>query len=81
MAEEESELSQLHVYVCASLMTRWSPTFLMEDDYGRLMQLLQTPPTFHFKPRDMDEIISSAYLMQQLYEHAHGHVHVKTGQK
>ena len=76
LSEESRELSSLHVYVCASFMTRWSPTFLAEDDYGQLMRLLQSPPTFHFRARDMDEIISSAYLMQQLYEHAHGHVHV-----
>jgi hypothetical protein len=78
MAEEDRQLSQLHVYVCAALMTRWSPTFVAEEDYGRLMQLLQSPPTFQFRPRDMDEIISSAFLMQQLYEHAHGHVQMKT---
>lgn len=74
LSDEGGDLVKLHVYVCAALLIRWSPQLTAEKDFSKVMTFLQSPPTNLFKDRDMDEIISKAYLMQELYSNAGGHL-------
>jgi TBC1 domain family member 2 len=70
LAEESGNIGKLHVFICASLLTRWSSTLTGIHDFGQAMSFLQNPPTSAYSDRDMDELISEGFLKQQLYENS-----------
>lgn len=70
LAEENGNIGKLHVFVCASMLTRWSSKLKDISDFGQAMSFLQNPPTSNYSDRDMDELISEGFLKQQLYENS-----------
>eukprot|EP01065_Artemidia_motanka_P015189 TRINITY_DN19051_c0_g1_i1.p1 TRINITY_DN19051_c0_g1~~TRINITY_DN19051_c0_g1_i1.p1 ORF type:complete len:553 (+),score=159.90 TRINITY_DN19051_c0_g1_i1:200-1660(+) len=68
LAEGEA-FADMHVYVCLALLKQWSGT-LQTMDFAAMLQFLQTPPTRSLRARDVSELLSSAYLLQQLWEGA-----------
>eukprot|EP01064_Diplonema_japonicum_P015845 TRINITY_DN2377_c6_g1_i1.p1 TRINITY_DN2377_c6_g1~~TRINITY_DN2377_c6_g1_i1.p1 ORF type:complete len:448 (+),score=78.12 TRINITY_DN2377_c6_g1_i1:42-1385(+) len=63
---EGDDYPVLHVYVCLALLSRFSPQ-LTKLPFCELIPFLLTPPTAHFNDTDIAELISNAYLFQQLY--------------
>jgi hypothetical protein len=70
----EEDISCFHVFVCCELLIRWSDHLKRLDDLAAVISFLQTPPTFHFLDRDLDEITSSAFLLQQRYDKSFKHL-------
>lgn len=70
LAEESGNIGKLHVFICASLLARWSSRLTDVHDFGQAMSFLQNPPTASYSDRDMDELISEGFLKQQLYENS-----------
>lgn len=65
---EQQDYAEMHVYVCAAMLRRWSDTITRCCDYVSVLHFLQSPPTKELDRRGMDELCSSAYLLQQLYQ-------------
>lgn len=62
--------ADLHVFVCLALLTNWSER-LRTMDFAQLLQFLQSPPTEAYeRDREVGELVSRAYLYQQLYPDA-----------
>ena len=70
----EEDFSNFHVYVCCELLNRWSGHLQRFDDMAQALSFLQSPPTFHFHDRDLDEITSSAFVLQQTYDKSFKHL-------
>jgi len=70
----QPEFSTFHVYVCAAFLHKFSPYFLQKD-YEYIVKTLQNPPTENFTEKDMEEILSQAWLWYTLYHNAQAHLH------
>jgi len=63
----------LHVYVCAVLLMRWSER-LQQMQFQELVMFLQHLPTEEWGPAELEEVISQAYLLKQLYHNSQAHL-------
>ena len=61
------DFAELHVYMCAAMLRLWTETITRSKDFVSVMHFLQNPPTRNIDPRGIDELCSSAFLLQQLY--------------
>ncbi|CAG9578331.1 putative GTPase activating protein [Leishmania major strain Friedlin] len=69
LSDEERRWSVTHVYVCAALLLRWgSQLMAFCEDYISVMKLLQEPPTEQLSLRDMQDVLSEGFVLQNLYE-------------
>ncbi|KAG5497905.1 hypothetical protein GH5_02698 [Leishmania sp. Ghana 2012 LV757] len=69
LSDEERRWSVTHVYVCAALLLRWGPQLMsFGEDYISAMRFLQAPPTEQLSLRDMQDVMSEGYVLQNLYE-------------
>eukprot|EP01012_Entosiphon_sulcatum_P026981 TRINITY_DN32504_c0_g1_i1.p1 TRINITY_DN32504_c0_g1~~TRINITY_DN32504_c0_g1_i1.p1 ORF type:complete len:361 (+),score=33.23 TRINITY_DN32504_c0_g1_i1:43-1125(+) len=69
LSEGTAAFPTLHVYVCASFLTRWSE-YLCKCDFVQLMLALQSLPPEGLKLKDLEEIISLAWMWRELYENS-----------
>jgi len=70
---EAEEFSSFHVYVCASFLIHWSKE-LRKLEFQELMQFLQNLPTPKWENKDVDLLLSQAYLYKSLYHDAPSHL-------
>eukprot|EP01060_Flectonema_neradi_P013864 TRINITY_DN20590_c0_g1_i2.p1 TRINITY_DN20590_c0_g1~~TRINITY_DN20590_c0_g1_i2.p1 ORF type:complete len:419 (+),score=38.76 TRINITY_DN20590_c0_g1_i2:42-1259(+) len=66
---EIDDYANIHVYVCLALLTKFSNT-LMKMEFSEMLPFLLSPPTEDFTEDDVGELLSQAYLYQQLYPNA-----------
>ncbi|KAK6459397.1 rab-GTPase-TBC domain-containing protein [Scheffersomyces xylosifermentans] len=62
-----------HVYVCAAFLIKFSSD-LKEKDFQEILLFLQNPPTGHWKEKDIELMLSEAFIWQSLYKHASAHL-------
>lgn len=65
---EEKEFADFHVYFCAVLLRRWSRTLIRSTDFVSVMHFLQNLSTREIDLRELGEMCSQAFLLQQLYQ-------------
>lgn len=63
----------LHVYMCASLLVRWSAD-LQQMDFQELVMFLQHLPTSGWSSTDVGELLSQAFVYRSLYHNAPSHL-------
>ncbi|GET90740.1 GTPase activating protein, putative [Leishmania tarentolae] len=69
LSDEERRWSVTHVYVCAALLLRWGAQLMaFGGDYVSAMKFLQDPPTEQLSLRDMQDVLSEGFVLQNLYE-------------
>ena len=66
---EIDDYANTHIYVCLALISKYSST-LMKLEFSELLPFLLSPPTKEFTEEDVGELLSQAYLYQQLYPDA-----------
>ena len=69
---DEQGFSVLHIYVCASLLLKWSIK-IKKMAFQEIMVFLQNMPTKDWSERDIEVIIAESYVFKTLYEDTHGH--------
>jgi len=69
---DEQGFSVLHLYVCASILLKWSIK-LQKMNLDNIMVFLQDLPTKQWSEQDLDVIIAEAYVFKSLYEDSTGH--------
>ena len=69
---EEQQFSVLHIYVCVCLILKWSLK-LKKMNFSELMVFLQSMPTKDWSEKDIEMVISEAYVFMTLYEDSKGH--------
>jgi len=70
----QQDFASFHVYVCAAFLNKFSPRFI-EAEYETIVKTLQNPPTDEFNEKDVEEILSQAWLWFTLYHNAQAHLH------
>ena len=65
--------SSFHLYVCAAFLCKWSKSLLKEKDFQGLILFLQNLPTFHWTDKDIEGLVSHAYLLKEIFTKNHLH--------
>lgn len=73
LTEGSSGFSEFHVYVCAAFLVKWSDK-IKEMDFQEIMIFLQSLPTKNWSEKDIELLLSEAYMLQTLYKNASAHL-------
>ncbi|RKP09484.1 rab-GTPase-TBC domain-containing protein [Thamnocephalis sphaerospora] len=73
LAEESDGFSDFHVYVCAAFLIKWSAT-LRKMDFQDMITFLQSVPTATWTDRDVEMLLSEAFMWKTLFHNAPGHL-------
>ncbi|KAK3944073.1 GTPase activating protein [Diplogelasinospora grovesii] len=72
MAEEQG-FSEFHLYVCAAFLVKWSDK-LVKMDFQEIMMFLQSLPTRNWTEKDIELLLSEAYIWQSLFKGSSAHL-------
>lgn len=70
---EVNGFSEFHVYVCAAFLVKWSDE-LKNMEFQEIMMFLQSPPTKDWTEKDIELLLSEAFIWQSLYKNASAHL-------
>lgn len=77
MAEDQG-FSDFHLYVCAAFLVKWSEQ-LMKMDFQEIMMFLQALPTRDWTEKDIELLLSEAYIWQSLFRGSSAHLRNSSG--
>ncbi|KAE8350265.1 RabGAP/TBC [Aspergillus coremiiformis] len=72
MAEEQG-FSRFHLYVCAAFLVKWSEQ-LVKMDFQEVMMFLQALPTKDWTEKDIELLLSEAFIWQSLFQDSRAHL-------
>lgn len=70
---EENGFSEFHLYVCAAFLVKWSDK-LTKMDFQEIMMFLQSLPTRNWTEKDIELLLSEAYIWQSLFKGSSAHL-------
>ncbi|KAL6235396.1 hypothetical protein BDW75DRAFT_209734 [Aspergillus navahoensis] len=77
MAEEQG-FSRFHLYVCAAFLVKWTDR-LVKMDFQEIMMFLQALPTQDWTEKDIELLLSEAFIWQSLFQDSRAHLRPSTG--
>ncbi|KAJ5894452.1 hypothetical protein N7495_006143 [Penicillium taxi] len=72
MAEEQG-FSRFHLYVCAAFLVKWTDQ-LVKMDFQETMMFLQALPTRDWTEKDIELLLSEAFIWQSLFQDSRAHL-------
>ncbi|KAJ2492422.1 GTPase-activating protein [Coemansia sp. RSA 2050] len=69
---EPDGFSTFHIYVCAAFLLKWSKQ-IQQLDFQKTLLLLQRPPTEPWTAKDVELLLSEAYMYKCLYHNSPNH--------
>ncbi|KAL3424393.1 GTPase-activating protein gyp1 [Phlyctema vagabunda] len=72
MAEEQG-FSEFHLYVCVAFLVKWSER-LLKMDFQEVMMFLQALPTRDWTEKDIELLLSEAFIWQSLFKGSSSHL-------
>ncbi|CAX42308.1 GTPase-activating protein, putative [Candida dubliniensis CD36] len=73
LSETPLGFNTFHTYVCAAFLIKFSSD-LKEKDFQEIILFLQNPPTSSWTEKDVELMLSEAYIWQSLYKNASAHL-------
>lgn len=73
LSETPLGFNLFHVYVCAAFLIKFSAE-LKEKDFQDILLFLQSPPTTNWTEKDIEVMLSEAFIWQSLYVNAGAHL-------
>lgn len=73
MAEGVQGFSEFHLYVCAAFLVKWSSE-LQKMEFQDILIFLQSIPTKDWSTKDIEILLSEAFLWKSLYSGAGAHL-------
>jgi len=70
---EEQGFSEFHLYVCAAFLVKWSAK-LVNMDFQEIMMFLQSLPTKQWTEKDIELLLSEAFIWQSLFKGSSAHL-------
>ncbi|KAI9675607.1 MAG: GTPase-activating protein [Caeruleum heppii] len=70
---EDQGFSDFHLYVCAAFLVKWSDQ-LIKMDFQDTMIHLQSLPTTHWTHKDIELLLSEAFIWQSLFRGSSAHL-------
>ncbi|KAI4241233.1 MAG: hypothetical protein L6R40_004649 [Gallowayella cf. fulva] len=77
MAEEQG-FSDFHLYVCAAFLVKWSDQ-LVKMEFQEIMMFLQALPTRNWTEKDIELLLSEAFIWQSLFRGSSAHLRSSSG--
>ncbi|KAL3778992.1 hypothetical protein ACHAW5_005758 [Stephanodiscus triporus] len=74
-SEGDGGFEDFHVYVCASFLVHFSPT-LRQMGFDELFQFMQNMPTDDWGDREVEILLSSAFVLSTLFGGSEAHLNV-----
>ncbi|KAI9704592.1 MAG: GTPase-activating protein [Bogoriella megaspora] len=78
MAEDQG-FSEFHLYVCAAFLVKWSDK-LIKMDFSEIMMFLQALPTREWTEKEVELLLSEAFIWQSLFKGSSAHLRGPNGQ-
>lgn len=75
---EDQGFSEFHLYVCAAFLVKWSDK-LQRMDFQEIMMFLQSLPTKSWTEKDVELLLSEAFIWQSLFKGSKAHVRQTSG--
>ncbi|RKP34728.1 rab-GTPase-TBC domain-containing protein [Dimargaris cristalligena] len=72
LSEGSTGFSEFHVYICAAFLVKWTDV-LLKMDFQEIMLFLQSVPTKSWTEKEIEVLLSEAFMYQSLYHHAPNH--------
>ncbi|CAG8471035.1 26_t:CDS:10 [Diversispora eburnea] len=72
-AEGTDGFSEFHLYVCAAFLVKWSDKIRSMDFQG-IMMFLQSLPTSNWGEKEIELLVSEAYMWKTLFHNAPSHL-------
>lgn len=73
LSETPLGFNNFHVYVCAAFLIKFSAELKLKD-FQEILLFLQNPPTGNWKEKDIELMLSEAFIWQSLYKNASAHL-------
>ncbi|KAF9406491.1 GTPase-activating protein [Podila epigama] len=73
LTEHPHGFSEFHLYVCAAFLTKWS-TELQRMEFQEIMLFLQDVPTDDWQEKDIELLLSEAFMWKSLFHSAPMHL-------
>ncbi|RCK56613.1 hypothetical protein Cantr_05836 [Candida viswanathii] len=73
LSETPLGFSNFHTYVCAAFLIKFSAD-LKQKDFQEILLFLQSPPTESWTEKDVELMLSEAFIWQSLYKNASAHL-------
>lgn len=70
---EEQGFSEFHLYVCVAFLVKWSDK-LRKMDFQEVMMFLQALPTRDWTEKDIELLLSEAFIWQSLFKGSSSHL-------
>jgi hypothetical protein len=70
---EEQGFSQFHLYVCAAFLVKWSDQ-LVKMNFQEVLMFLQALPTKDWTEKDIELLLSEAFIWQSLFRGSSAHL-------
>ncbi|KAK0660252.1 GTPase-activating protein gyp1 [Lasiodiplodia hormozganensis] len=70
---EERGFSDFHLYVCAAFLVKWTDQ-LVKMDFQEIMMFLQSLPTRSWTEKDIELLLSEAFIWQSLFRGSSAHL-------
>ncbi|RKF59339.1 GTPase-activating protein gyp1 [Golovinomyces cichoracearum] len=80
LKSEEQGFSEFHLYVCVAFLVKWSDK-LRTMDFQEVMMFLQALPTRDWTEKDVELLLSEAFIWQSLFQGSSSHLRSGTGIK
>ncbi|RYP39339.1 hypothetical protein DL767_002250 [Monosporascus sp. MG133] len=77
---EEQGFSEFHLYVCAAFLVKWSSK-LVKMDFQEIMMFLQALPTQDWTEKDIELLLSEAFIWQSLFKNSSAHLRGQPGRR
>ncbi|KZF20090.1 RabGAP/TBC [Xylona heveae TC161] len=75
---EDQGFSEFHIYVCAAFLVKWSEQ-LLKMDFQEIMMFLQALPTRDWTEKDIELLLSEAFIWQSLFRGSSAHLKSTSG--
>lgn len=76
LAEGETGFSEFHVYSCAAFLVKWSEK-LKSCEFQDIIMFLQDLPTQDWTSKDIELLLSEAFMWKSLFQNAQSHLVIK----
>lgn len=70
---EDRGFSDFHLYVCAAFLVKWTDQ-LVKMDFQEVMMFLQALPTRDWTEKDIELLLSEAFIWQSLFRGSSAHL-------
>ncbi|KAL6940799.1 hypothetical protein ACO0QE_004717 [Hanseniaspora vineae] len=70
--KRRTSLSEFHVFVCAAFLENWA-NVLLQMDFQGIITFLQNVPTTTWEEKEIEILLSEAFMWQTLYKDATSH--------